>query len=353
MARVAFLLIAGIAVAAAWASSCGATAITAPSLVMNLRMRRGALPDARRRVPRHGADPSCTRARSWSCSVFAIMCHPRQGGDGPRSAQAWRLLACAAGGALLLELSAGATRGGRAGGNGCDGIRERGHHRRLLFTDYLLPSSLTVRCCCWPPWWASCCSPGVGRHRPVAGPGAEASLRASAPPRPPSASGRPMIPESWSSRSPRCSFTIGVVVSSFAGTHSVIFMSIGAGPQRRQPRVGGLRPANRQSRTGGSGVLRDGGGGGPRPAVGPAIIVAIFRVRQRLSVDELSVMRWWGAVGGDMAQKTEAKKAVRRRRCRAGPPPARRHYADPPLRGESGRSVRPGQDRWIPPPLHR
>jgi len=27
-------------------------------------------------------------------------------------------------------------------------------------------------------------------------------------------------------------------------------------------------------------------------AVGLAIIVAIFRVRQRLSVDELSVMRW-------------------------------------------------------------
>src|SRR5207249_11292307 len=88
-------------------------------------------------------------------------------------------------------------------------------------------------------------------------------------------------------------------------------------------------------------------------AVGLAIIVTIFRLRRRLSVDDLSLMRWLleGRHGQD---DPGAERAVGPRRGRrAGAAAPARHAPDPPLRGEGGGGLRPGQGRRVPPPLHR
>ena len=100
-----------------------------------------------------------------------------------------------------------------------------------------------------------------------------------------------MIPESWYLTLSAALFTIGVVGVVIRRNPLVIFMSIELA----------LNAANLALVTFGQ---RTGNPDGQalvffvmavaaaEVAVGLAIIVAIFRVRQRLSVDELSVMRW-------------------------------------------------------------
>jgi len=100
-----------------------------------------------------------------------------------------------------------------------------------------------------------------------------------------------MVPESWYLTLSAALFTIGVVGVVIRRNPLVIFMSIELA----------LNAANLALVTFGQ---RTGSPDGQalvffvmavaaaEVAVGLAIIVAIFRVRQRLSVDELSVMRW-------------------------------------------------------------
>src|SRR4029077_19126232 len=73
-------------------------------------------------------------------------------------------------------------------------------------------------------------------------------------------------------------------------------------------------------------------------AVGLAIIVAIFRLRRRLSVDELSLMR------GERHGANEGRASQRPARHGAGPAASHPDAADPTLRREGRRDVCHGQD---------
>jgi len=100
-----------------------------------------------------------------------------------------------------------------------------------------------------------------------------------------------MIPESWYLTLSAALFTLGVVGVVIRRNPLVIFMSI-----ELALNAANLALVAFGQRTGNS----DGQAlvffvmavAAAEAAVGLAIIVAIFRVRQRLSVDELSVMRW-------------------------------------------------------------
>src|SRR3970282_370312 len=81
-------------------------------------------------------------------------------------------------------------------------------------------------------------------------------------------------------------------------------------------------------------------------AVGLAIIVAIFLLRRRLSVDELSLMR------GYRHGATQARRPQRKARHGARPGAPHPDAADPALRGEGRRNVLDGQDRRGCAPLH-
>ena len=100
-----------------------------------------------------------------------------------------------------------------------------------------------------------------------------------------------MIPESWYLALSAVLFTIGVVGVVIRRNPLVIFMSI-----ELALNAANLALVAFAQRTG----TPDGQAlvffvmavAAAEVAVGLAIIVAIFRVRQRLSVDDLSVMRW-------------------------------------------------------------
>src|SRR6266478_4128184 len=207
------------------------------------RMRRGALPDARRRVPRLCADHRVRGRDHGPVRLRDHGAHPGQGGDGPRSAQGL----AAARSAAVWCVAAGAGPAARQESGG---------------------------------------------HRQVAGPrarGEPACKRAAAARR--ARGGRPMIPESWYLTLSAALFTIGVVGVVIRRNPLVIFMSIELALNAANLALVafGQRTGNPDGQALVFFVMAV---AAAEAAVGLAIIVAIFRVRQRLSVDELSVMRW-------------------------------------------------------------
>ena len=100
-----------------------------------------------------------------------------------------------------------------------------------------------------------------------------------------------MIPESWYLTLSAALFTIGVVGVVIRRNPLVIFMSIELALNAANLALVafGRRTGNPDGQVLVFFVMAV---AAAEVAVGLAIIVAIFRVRQRLSVDELSVMRW-------------------------------------------------------------
>jgi len=185
MARVAFLVIAGIAVAAALGLVLRRNAIHgALFLVMNLGcvaalylMLGAEFLAAAQIIVYAGA--------IMVLFVFAIMVLiPGKEETGPDPRKAWRLLAAPLGGALLLELvllvasrtAAPAATGATASGS----VATIG---RLLFTDYLLPFELTSVLLLAAMVGVLLLARSREGTAQSPGPGPEASLRASAPPR--------------------------------------------------------------------------------------------------------------------------------------------------------------------------
>ncbi len=100
-----------------------------------------------------------------------------------------------------------------------------------------------------------------------------------------------MIPESWYLTLSAALFTLGVVGVVIRRNPLVIFMSIELALNAANLALVafGQRTGNPDGQALVFFVMAV---AAAEVAVGLAIIVAIFRVRQRLSVDELSVMRW-------------------------------------------------------------
>src|SRR5262249_62429803 len=103
--------------------------------------------------------------------------------------------------------------------------------------------------------------------------------------------GRPMIPESWYLTLSAALFTIGVVGVVIRRNPLVIFMSIELALNAANLALVafGQRTGNPDGQALVFFVMAV---AAAEVAVGLGIIVAILRVRQRLAVDELSVMRW-------------------------------------------------------------
>ncbi|OLD97446.1 MAG: hypothetical protein AUG80_11675 [Candidatus Rokubacteria bacterium 13_1_20CM_4_68_9] len=188
MARVAFLVIAGIAVAAALGLVLRRNAIHgALFLVMNLGcvaalylMLGAEFLAAAQIIVYAGA--------IMVLFVFAIMVLiPGKEETGPDPRKAWRLLAAPLGGALLLELVLlVASRAAAPAATGATGATASGSVAtigRLLFTDYLLPFELTSVLLLAAMVGVLLLARSREGTAQSQGPGPEASLRASAPPR--------------------------------------------------------------------------------------------------------------------------------------------------------------------------
>lgn len=100
-----------------------------------------------------------------------------------------------------------------------------------------------------------------------------------------------MIPESWYLALSAVLFTIGVVGVVIRRNPLVIFMSIELALNAANLVLVAFGQRNGNP-DGQALVFFVMAVAAAEVAVGLAIIVAIFRVRERLSVDELSVMRW-------------------------------------------------------------
>src|SRR5262249_31758415 len=100
-----------------------------------------------------------------------------------------------------------------------------------------------------------------------------------------------MVPESFYVILSAVLFTIGVVGVVIRRNPLVIFMSIELMLNAANLALVafGQRAGNLDGQAVVFFVMAGAGAGG---AVGLAIIVAIFRIRRRLSVDDLSIMRW-------------------------------------------------------------